>query len=158
MIGLGFLTKQQYKQMSGRAGRAGLDVVGESILVVQPTQKPSVIEMLRSPYDKCQSSLLYQDGCGLKALILNIVGLNIISTKSGLIDFLKQTFLWLQSNQNNMDNLLKNIECSLRYLVDNNFIELSKLNDENDFHNSVDLYIKATNMGKATLSGKHNDG
>jgi len=33
--------------------------------------------MLCNSYDACHSSLLYQNGCGLKSILLNVVGLNV---------------------------------------------------------------------------------
>lgn len=41
-----FLKRNQYKQMVGRAGRAGIDTEGESILITQEQDKKLVTSLI----------------------------------------------------------------------------------------------------------------
>lgn len=47
-VGISILSQSQYKQMIGRAGRAGIDTSGESILIVKDSDKPKVRILLFS--------------------------------------------------------------------------------------------------------------
>ena len=73
------MSQSQYKQMIGRAGRAGIDSSGESVLVLQIKDKMKSKTLLGGPITKCQSSLFYQDGKGLRQLILSLLGLKVCS-------------------------------------------------------------------------------
>ena len=92
--------------MAGRAGRAGIDSSGESILIVKETDKKrvtmgvgvwifishspqgnyivsnlvsisQVVHLFSGQCDSCNSSLSYDDGKGLRALMLTVVGLKV---------------------------------------------------------------------------------
>lgn len=65
-VGQEFMTLCKYKQMVGRAGRAGLGEAGESILITQSKDNLHVGEMLFSPMDKSLSSLDQQNAVGLQ--------------------------------------------------------------------------------------------
>ncbi|KAH9373582.1 hypothetical protein HPB48_014821 [Haemaphysalis longicornis] len=73
--GTEFLTRSVYQQMAGRAGRAGIDSSGESILVVPKMDQDKVRKLLEAPVDSCYSNLLQEDQKALKMLLLSMVGL-----------------------------------------------------------------------------------
>uniref|UniRef100_A0A672IE72 Helicase POLQ-like n=1 Tax=Salarias fasciatus TaxID=181472 RepID=A0A672IE72_SALFA len=72
-----FLKRTQYKQMVGRAGRAGIDSVGESILILQDRDRDKVKTLLCAPVENCYSQLMHGDGKGLLSLILSLIGLKV---------------------------------------------------------------------------------
>ncbi|XP_061732226.1 helicase POLQ-like isoform X2 [Nerophis ophidion] len=86
----------QYKQMAGRAGRAGLDDEGESILIVQDKERFKAKALLCAPMEKCYSALLADDGKCLLHLILSLVGLKVTTCAEKLHDFLRGTLLFVQ--------------------------------------------------------------
>ncbi|CAH8873239.1 unnamed protein product [Trichobilharzia szidati] len=97
-IGSLFLSGTQYQQMVGRAGRAGLDTVGESITILQtnelipfahmlssipqPLLDPKDVEVNNQSVGLCNSNLLYENRKGLRQLILSLIGLEVSTNHS----------------------------------------------------------------------------
>ena len=77
-MGSAKLTRARYQQMIGRAGRAGFDTHGESILVVKQQDIRFVTnDILLAPTDRVESQLMEDDLNGLQQLILSLVSLDI---------------------------------------------------------------------------------
>ena len=118
-VGLSLLTRSRYKQMVGRAGRAGIDDSGESYLIVQPKDYAQVMKIVSGSYDACFSSLaavLTQDlkdahangfdgddrKC-MKRLVLSCVGLEITQSRKSIASFLSKTLLHVQQDKLGID-------------------------------------------------------
>ena len=76
-VGRDFLTRSRYKQMVGRAGRAGLDDSGESIVISRAEERHKVLELVTGPLDACASSLLSCDEKAMRSLVLSLIGLKV---------------------------------------------------------------------------------
>ncbi|NXG43157.1 HELQ Helicase, partial [Psilopogon haemacephalus] len=98
-VGNDFLKKTQYKQMIGRAGRAGIDSAGESILIVQEKDKHLVQGLVSSPLENCYSNLLLEMTKGMQSLLLSLVGLKIAVTQEEVNHFMCGTLLGVQQQQ-----------------------------------------------------------
>ncbi|XP_061553995.1 helicase POLQ-like [Phycodurus eques] len=96
LVALAALTTSQYKQMAGRAGRAGLDSEGESILILQDARAGQGHALLCSPVENCYSCLLADDHKSLLGLILSLVGLKVASRVEHLEEFVRGTLLFVQ--------------------------------------------------------------
>ncbi|BFF99603.1 helicase POLQ-like [Drosophila madeirensis] len=97
-VGQEFMTLCKYKQMVGRAGRAGLGEAGESILIAQSKDNLQVGQMLFSPMDKALSSLYEQEAVGLQSLILSVIGLKLADCRRDLNSLVNSTLLAVQAN------------------------------------------------------------
>ncbi|XP_060043726.1 helicase POLQ-like isoform X1 [Erinaceus europaeus] len=91
-----FLRRNQYKQMIGRAGRAGIDTTGESILILQEKDKKQVLDLISSPLENCYSHLVQEFTKGIQTLFLSLIGLKIATNIGDIYHFMSGTFFGVQ--------------------------------------------------------------
>ncbi|XP_028319414.1 helicase POLQ-like [Gouania willdenowi] len=137
------LKRSQYKQMIGRAGRAGMDAIGESILVLQDRDRQKVQSLLCAPMENCYSFLLQDESKGLLSLILSLIGLNVSTSLQQLQDFLGGTLLFVQQQQ----------LCSEGSLWDALHSCIHQLTHKQLINVCVDGNMEVTRLGRATFKG-----
>ncbi|XP_044259159.1 helicase POLQ-like [Tribolium madens] len=117
-IGREFISLSKYKQMVGRAGRAGLGETGESILICNPHELPKVKKLLVSPMDEALSGMHENEGKGLRHLLLSCISLGVANTRAQLQEVSKKTLLNIQSER---------LEVNLKKITDKAISDLFKL-------------------------------
>ncbi|NXC83330.1 HELQ Helicase, partial [Cercotrichas coryphoeus] len=149
-VGNDFLKRNQYKQMIGRAGRAGIDSAGESILIVQEKDKHLVQDLVHSPLENCYSNLLLELTKGMQSLLLSLVGLKIAVTYEEVDNFMCCTLLGVQqqllSKEKSLSEVVKD---GLENLIEKGLLKGTV--SEKD-HNSKSA-LTITPLGKATYKG-----
>ncbi|XP_010076614.1 PREDICTED: helicase POLQ-like, partial [Pterocles gutturalis] len=143
-----FLKKNQYKQMIGRAGRAGIDSAGESILIVQEKDKHLVQDLVNSPLENCYSNLLLELTKGMQSLLLSLVGLKIAVTHEEVDSFMRGTLLGVQqqllSKEKSLSEIIKG---GLENLIEKGLL-IGRLSEDNS-----KFKLTVTPLGKATYKG-----
>lgn len=141
-VGIEFITYSRYKQMVGRAGRAGIDSSGESILMIKEADKAKVHNLLTSDIDLCQSNYITEPE-KLQMLLLNLVGLGIANKMSDIYNFMNYTLLAVQSrNYGSTPSTL--FESTIETLCINGLVQYD-LKDASLF--------QITQLGKAVFRG-----
>ena len=91
-----FLTSIVYRQMSGRAGRAGLDTAGESILLAeQPTQKKALQALMTAALSPL-SSCLIQSKRGFTRALLEVIAGRCVRSRADIEDVVRGTLCYRQ--------------------------------------------------------------
>ncbi|XP_040438672.1 helicase POLQ-like isoform X5 [Falco naumanni] len=145
-----FLKKNQYKQMIGRAGRAGIDSAGESILIVQEKDKHLAQRLVNSPLENCYSNLLLELTKGMHSLLLSLVGLKIAVTREEVNTFMCSTLLGVQQHLLSKEKSLSEvIKDGLEHLIEKGLLE-GRMSEKN--HNSK-YTLTITPLGRATYKG-----
>ncbi|KAB5549000.1 hypothetical protein PHYPO_G00062180 [Pangasianodon hypophthalmus] len=152
-VGADFLKRSQYKQMVGRAGRAGIDSMGESILILQDKDRDRVKQLVCAPVENCYSNLLHDGSCGLLSLILSLIGLDITCTAEQVLEFMSRTLLSVQETRLCQQKSLRELVVeSIEILKQKGLINTSA-------HEQSVLHV--TKLGRATYKGsvdlRHSD-
>ena len=92
-IGRSFLDPPSYRQMRGRAGRKGQDVLGESILMCKEYERAKVMGLVKEPLPPVHSCLS-ADRRGLKRALLEVIVNRLVRSKSDLQRYLQCSLLW----------------------------------------------------------------
>eukprot|EP01117_Protostelium_nocturnum_P013635 TRINITY_DN5100_c0_g2_i2.p1 TRINITY_DN5100_c0_g2~~TRINITY_DN5100_c0_g2_i2.p1 ORF type:complete len:568 (+),score=140.56 TRINITY_DN5100_c0_g2_i2:83-1786(+) len=89
-VGRNLLNNRVYKQMCGRAGRAGIDSYGESVLISKRNQNNQSFKLMNSPLDEVKSCLCISSSRGLKRLVLDAIGGRYSSTVQFIFSFISE--------------------------------------------------------------------
>ncbi|XP_029113993.1 DNA polymerase theta [Scleropages formosus] len=157
-----------YKQMSGRAGRKGVDTVGESILVCKESERHQGTGLIQGSLKPIRSCLVKKEGEGvttsmIRAILEIIVG-GVASTPEDVRLYASCTLLATSMCSPDVTQELTEvgkansakktsrprgaIEESVKWLLENEFIQLL---EEGEGDQKVKKYF-ATHLGAATLA------
>ncbi|XP_072239390.1 DNA polymerase theta [Leuresthes tenuis] len=142
-----------YKQMAGRAGRKGVDTIGESVLVCKQAERQKGISLLKGALQPISSCLLRREGEGvttsmLRAILEIIVG-GVASTPQDVGLYASCSLLAASlkcdgKKESNEETNRGAIEASVEWLMENEFISIQK--------EGQDERYCPTQLGAATLS------
>lgn len=153
-VGREFLTQSRYKQMIGRAGRAGFDVQGESFLIVSRRDKERVHQLIESPMTDAISSMHLNEFYGLRNLILSAIGLRIACTLKRLKGLARTTFLAVQAKRLGVD-LKEEVERTIKCFFKMNALAVKNRRMELDL--SVEIvasqFRQVHNSSAQSMSG-----
>ncbi|XP_012557615.2 DNA polymerase theta isoform X1 [Hydra vulgaris] len=137
-----------YKQMAGRAGRKNVDSEGESILICKPTEKQKGLSLLTSDLVPVYSCLLHGEGNSktLKRALLEVIAAGVASQPEHVQLYAQSTYLHVCLSAISDKDPDQSISDTMKFLIDNEFIRLEKVNNEQE-----ENYF-ATQLGSATLA------
>lgn len=128
MFGNKIMSNLTYRQMIGRAGRKGKDVLGESVLVCSSANARMGKELISIPLKPITSSLHTDDYAHLKRALLEIIAANVANTRDELELFLNQT-LYCQEHEINFSFLKETSDEEFKSIIDKK--SQKKVNDLN---------------------------
>ncbi|XP_063150682.1 DNA polymerase theta [Candoia aspera] len=143
-----------YRQMAGRAGRKGVDTIGESILVCKPSEKSKGIALLHGGMKPVCSCLLSLKGEGISSsmlrAILEIIVSGVASSSEDIQSYASCTLLAaslrdFQDCRREQEKMCDGaIEACVKWLLEKEFIMISVSDVGKEIYHP-------THLGSATL-------
>ena len=150
-LGWSQLSNTHYRQMVGRAGRAGLDTEGESFLLVKNNTARLVPDIVTAPVENCRSRLSEAlQGRLLSSLVLNCLQLGLIKTLTEANKMLSLSLLSVQMESESLSALL---ESSVLFLLNAGLVRSSLESDATQQSLSPSTVLESTKLGRACVSG-----
>ncbi|KAG0498218.1 hypothetical protein HPP92_002909 [Vanilla planifolia] len=131
-IGRDFIDGTRYRQMSGRAGRSGIDTQGESILICKHDEVKKVAAILNDSCPPLQSCLS-EDKNGMTHAIMEVVAGGIVQSARDIHRYVRCTLL---NSTKPFEDVVKSAQDSLRWLCHKKFLEW---NQETRLYSSTPL-------------------
>ena len=135
------LNRQSYQQMTGRAGRQGLDSHGESFLLCKAAEKRRVQALLSAPLTPVRSCLAGVQGseegkaAGMQRALLEVLVSGVAKTHGDVMSYAMATLLAAEQGEDSVKGsgrssrrlsadttVVKVMKTALKFLVDNEFV------------------------------------
>ncbi|CAK9217649.1 unnamed protein product [Sphagnum jensenii] len=131
-IGRDFIDGTRYRQMAGRAGRAGIDTKGESILICKPEEAKRMEGIMKSACQPLQSCLA-DDKNGMMRALLEVVAGGVVQSAADVQRYVRCTLL---NATQPFDQVVKAAQDSLRWLCHQHLLSW---NSESQLYTSTPL-------------------
>ena len=132
------ISRADYRNMSGRAGRLGMHEAGFAVLIPKDVPENRHANAVVLPENDLVRSQLAR--LTMRRAVLTLIASGGIQTIYALREFFENTYYWyqlLERNPGRLEDVLSTAERALNWLADSNFLE-----QEND-------YFMATPLGQA---------
>jgi helicase len=143
------LPKTEYRNMSGRAGRLGLQEEGNSILITKNQVEFIQAQKLLNNEIELLKSVLFNKSS--RKIILNLIASNICFSLESLTAFFENTFWYfsaLEKNTNLMGKLSKDVRDAVEWLIEHELI----INNNNNL-SATRLGVAIANSGLLPSTG-----
>ena len=118
------ITRSDYRNMSGRAGRLGMHDMGYAVLLPKNDPEKNHANNLVLPDNDYVYSRLAS--LTMRRTVLTLVAAGVAGTMPALREFFENTYFWhlvLERNSTKLDKVIDNAEQALNWLVDEGFAE-----------------------------------